>query len=60
MVRAAEAGAVIFPPVPAFYARPASVDELVTQTVARALARIGIDNEHYVEWRGMQGQPQNG
>ncbi len=60
MVRAAEAGAVIFPPVPAFYARPASVDELVTQTVARVLARIGIDNDHYVEWRGMQGQPQSG
>jgi 4-hydroxy-3-polyprenylbenzoate decarboxylase len=55
MLAAAEAGAVIFPPVPAFYARPQSVDELVTATVGRALARLGFENDAYREWRGMGG-----
>ncbi len=53
MTQAAEIGAVIFPPVPAFYARPASLDEMVTHTVGRMLARIGISNDAYPEWRGM-------
>jgi len=50
---AAEAGAVIFPPVPAFYARPQTLDEAVTHTVGRVLARLGIENQGYEEWRGM-------
>ncbi|MGD9091895.1 MAG: UbiX family flavin prenyltransferase [Anaerolineales bacterium] len=50
---AAEAGAVIFPPVPAFYSRPATLDEVVTNTVGRVLARLGIDTEAYEEWGGL-------
>ncbi len=53
MTQAAEMGAVIFPPVPAFYAHPASLDEMVTHTAGRILARIGIPNAAYPEWRGM-------
>jgi 4-hydroxy-3-polyprenylbenzoate decarboxylase len=53
MVRAAELGAVIMPPVPAFYGRPASVDDLINGTVGRALARIGFRNTLYAHWRGM-------
>jgi 4-hydroxy-3-polyprenylbenzoate decarboxylase len=53
MSLAAEAGAVIFPPVPAFYARPASLDESVTHTAGRLLARLGISGLGYDEWRGM-------
>jgi 4-hydroxy-3-polyprenylbenzoate decarboxylase len=53
MSQAAEAGAVIFPPVPAFYARPASLDEAVTHTVGRVLARLGIEKMGYEEWKGM-------
>jgi 4-hydroxy-3-polyprenylbenzoate decarboxylase len=49
---AARSGAVIFPPVPAFYGRPQDVDELVTATVGRALLRLGIDNPGYVRWQG--------
>lgn len=49
---AARAGAVIFPPVPAFYGRPQTVDDLVTATVGRALLRLGIDNPGYVRWQG--------
>ena len=53
MVRAAEIGAMIFPPVPAFYACPTSVDELVDQTVGRVLSRLGITNDLYGVWEGM-------
>jgi 4-hydroxy-3-polyprenylbenzoate decarboxylase len=49
---AAEAGAIIFPPVPAFYARPQSVDDIVNNTVGRVLARLGIENDLYQEWKG--------
>ena len=53
MVQAAEMGAVIFPPVPAFYARLASIEEMVDNTVGRVLARLGIDNELYMRWQGV-------
>jgi 4-hydroxy-3-polyprenylbenzoate decarboxylase len=53
MSLAAEAGAVIFPPVPAFYAHPQSLDEAVTHTAGRVLARLGIANEGYEEWKGL-------
>jgi len=50
---AAEAGAVIFPPVPAFYTRPQTVSEIVNQTVGRVLLRLGIPNQAYQPWPGM-------
>ena len=50
---AAEAGAIIFPPVPAFYARPQSLDEVINNTVGRVLARLGIQNQEYLQWQGM-------
>ncbi len=53
MVQAAEIGAIIFPPVPAFYARLSSIEELVDNTVGRVLARLGIDNELYMKWEGL-------
>jgi flavin prenyltransferase len=43
MTQATEAGAVIMPPLPALYARPASIDELIRHTVGRALDLFGID-----------------
>lgn len=52
MSLAAEAGAVIFPPVPAFYAKPKSVEEIVDNTVGRVLARLGVENQLYKEWKG--------
>jgi 4-hydroxy-3-polyprenylbenzoate decarboxylase len=54
MSEATAAGAIIFPPVPAFYTRPKSIDEMIDNTVGRVLARIGIQNNLYHEW---QGQP---
>lgn len=52
MRRAARSGAVIFPPVPAFYTRPKSLAEVVDQTVGRILLRIGIENDLYTPWTG--------
>jgi 4-hydroxy-3-polyprenylbenzoate decarboxylase len=54
MTLAAEIGAIIFPPAPAFYARPQTLDEMVTNTVGRMLARIGISNDAYDEWQGIE------
>jgi len=51
MSLAAEAGAIIFPPVPAFYTRPQSVAEIIDNTVGRVLIRIGIDNDLYMKWK---------
>ncbi|HEX9797350.1 MAG TPA: UbiX family flavin prenyltransferase [Anaerolineales bacterium] len=52
MTLAAEAGAIIFPPVPAFYGHPTDLDEMISATVGRALLRLGIDNQHYPRWQG--------
>jgi 4-hydroxy-3-polyprenylbenzoate decarboxylase len=52
MQLAASAGAVIFPPVPAFYSLPQSIDEMATQLAGRILARAGIQNEFYAPWKG--------
>jgi 4-hydroxy-3-polyprenylbenzoate decarboxylase len=54
MTQAARIGYIIFPPVPAFYARPHTLDDLVNGTVGRVLARIGIDNDLYYRWLGMR------
>lgn len=53
MTQAAEIGATILPPVPAFYGRPQTVDDMVDGTVGRLLLRLGIDNELYTKWKGM-------
>ena len=45
MAALAEAGGIIFPPLPAFYARPQTVDDIINNTVGRILLRLGIDNE---------------
>jgi 4-hydroxy-3-polyprenylbenzoate decarboxylase len=54
MTQAARIGYVIFPPVPAFYSRPKTLDDMVNGTVGRVLARIGIDNDLYYRWLGMR------
>lgn len=50
MTAATESGAVVMPPVPAFYLRPASVDDLVGHTVGRALDLFGIDVPDLPRW----------
>ena len=55
MQQAAENGAIIMPPVPAFYGQPKTVDDIVNHTVGRALARVGVPNGLFHEWQGMSG-----
>ena len=43
MLQATENGAVLFPPLPAFYNRPQTADDIVNDTVSRVLARLGLD-----------------
>ena len=50
MDQATRNGAIIMPPVPAFYSRPQSVDDLVMQTVGRALDLFGIDAHIVKRW----------
>lgn len=52
MSQAAEAGAIIFPPVPVFYASAQSVEAIVQNIVGRVLARMGIENDEYSQWQG--------
>jgi len=53
MVAATEMGAIVFPPLPAFYHRPQSVDELVDDTVERALTLLGIEGAQPRAWGGL-------
>ncbi|MGL5641376.1 MAG: UbiX family flavin prenyltransferase, partial [Paraclostridium sp.] len=45
-----ENGAVVFPPVPAFYAKPQTISDIVDQTVGRALGLVGIDTGNVKRW----------
>ncbi len=57
MVAVTEMGGIVFPPVPAFYARPKSLDDLVAHTVARVLDLFGVHSARLARWRGMKGIP---
>jgi 4-hydroxy-3-polyprenylbenzoate decarboxylase len=50
MAAVTEAGGVIFPPVPAFYMRPTTIDELVDHSVGRALDQFGLHAETFPRW----------
>lgn len=50
MLRVARAGAIVAPPVPAFYARPASLDDMVDHTVGRVLDQLGVAHELVRRW----------
>lgn len=52
MMQAAEAGATIMPPVPAFYHRPRTIGEIVDQTVGRALDQLGLETPEVSRWSG--------
>jgi flavin prenyltransferase len=54
MLAATENGAVVFPPVPAFYTRPATVADIVDHTVGRMLDLFGVDAGLVQRWTGQQ------
>jgi len=51
MLAATENGAIIAPPVPAFYHRPKTIDDIVNQTVGRCLDLFDIDTDLVKRWR---------
>ncbi len=53
MTAATEMGAIVFPPLPAFYHRPQSIDEIVDDSVERVLALLGVDAAAPKAWRGL-------
>jgi 4-hydroxy-3-polyprenylbenzoate decarboxylase len=52
---ATRSGAIIMPPVPAFYHRPKTLDDMVTQTVGRALDLFGIETHSVKRWKEPEG-----
>jgi 4-hydroxy-3-polyprenylbenzoate decarboxylase len=48
----AEMGAILLPPMPAFYNRPKDIDDLIVHTLARVLDRLGIAQRLVSEWQG--------
>lgn len=53
MLAVTEAGAIIAPPVPAFYTRPETLNDIVDHSVGRALDLFGIDTKTVRRWEGM-------
>jgi len=49
-----EMGGVIFPPVPAFYSRAKTIDDLVNHTVGRVLDLFGVAHDNIRRWQGMK------
>ena len=48
-----EAGAIVYPPVPAFYAKPASLEQMVDQTLGRVLDLFDVDTQAVRRWHGL-------
>jgi 4-hydroxy-3-polyprenylbenzoate decarboxylase len=57
MAAVTEAGAIVYPPVPAFYAHPQSLDEMVDHTLGRVLDLFGIDLGVVRRWTGEKRRP---
>ncbi|MET4808258.1 UbiX family flavin prenyltransferase [Limibacillus sp. MBR-115] len=50
MTQVTEMGAIVMPPVPAFYARPQTVDDIVDHSIGRALDLFGLDTGRIARW----------
>ena len=53
MTDATAAGAIILPPVPGFYTRPQTIDDIVAHTVGKTLDILGIEHEVSPRWAGI-------
>jgi len=62
MVRVAEMGAIVAPPMPAFYQRPATIEDIIDQTVNRLLDQLGIElpQDLFQRWRGGRVEARRG
>jgi len=53
MTSVTEMGGIVFPPLPAFYHRPQTIDEIVNDTVERVLSLIGVESASPKAWPGL-------
>jgi 4-hydroxy-3-polyprenylbenzoate decarboxylase len=58
MTAVTEMGGIVFPPLPSFYHKPASIDEMVDHTVARVIDLFGIEHALAPRWAGMKADPE--
>jgi 4-hydroxy-3-polyprenylbenzoate decarboxylase len=56
MTAVTEMGGIVFPPLPSFYNRPATIDEMVDHTVARVMDLLGVTNDFAPRWGGMRNE----
>lgn len=59
MASVTEAGAIVYPPVPAFYARPKSIEDMIDHTLGRVLDLFDIDLGTVQRWSGKNRKPNN-
>ncbi|MDT3700329.1 MAG: hypothetical protein RO469_13030 [Thermincola sp.] len=52
LMAVAEIGAVVLPPMPAFYHMPRSIDDIVNQTVGKTLDQLNIEHQLFKRWDG--------
>lgn len=60
MARAADCGAVILPPMPAFYHRPSTIMDIIHQTIGKMLDQVGIEHALFERWSGHGAQKDRG
>jgi len=54
MSRAADYGAIILPPMPAFYHHPTSIMDIIHQSIGKALDQVGIEHDLFKRWSGRE------
>ena len=54
MVAVTEMGGIVFPPVPAFYSKAKTIDDIVNHTVGRVLDLFGLQHETISRWKGIK------
>jgi 4-hydroxy-3-polyprenylbenzoate decarboxylase len=59
MTACTEMGAIVFPPVPAFYSRPASLADVIDHSCMRVLDQFGIHSKSEKRWRGLSREAGN-
>lgn len=52
MIQITEMGGIIMPPVPSFYHNPKTIDDIINQTVGKALDQFGIQHQLFDRWKG--------
>ncbi|MBQ5938699.1 MULTISPECIES: UbiX family flavin prenyltransferase [unclassified Massilia] len=57
MTAVTEMGGIIFPPLPSFYHRPVSIEEMVEHSVDRVMDLLGLENAQAARWGGMKAAP---